>query len=345
LPERAGGGANWDYRFCWLRDAAFAISALLNAGYHAEAEAWRDWILRAIAGSPEHIQVMYRLDGGRDLNEWTVPWLAGYRWSAPVRVGNTAALQRQIDVFGELIDVMELAAQAGIERTAHWNAVEQDIVRHVATVWGAPGQGIWESRGEPRRHVYAQVMAWVALDRFLKRNAAAADADPHLLKRLVALRSEMHAEICREGYDRGLESFVEYYGSRQVGAALLLMPVVGFLPIDDPRISATIARIERELMEDGLVYRTFESRGSSQGAFLPCSGWLADCRQMQGRDQAARAAFERMLAVRNDVGLLSEEYDIRGRRLTGNFPQALSHLALVNTGLGLCGPVLRRAGP
>jgi len=345
LPEILGGDANWDYRFCWLRDAAFAISALLNAGYRAEAEAWRDWILRAIAGSPEHIQVMYRLDGGRELNEWTASWLCGYRWSAPVRVGNKAAVQRQIDVFGELIDVMELATKAGIARNAHWNAVERAIVERVAEVWGTPGQGIWESRGEPRRHVYGQVMAWVALDRFLKRNGKASDADPHLLKRLAALRTEMHAEICREGFDSGLDSFVEYYGSRQVGAALLLMPVVGFLPIDDPRISATIARIERELVEDGLVYRTAESRESSQGAFLPCSGWLADCRKMQGRDEAARAALERMLAVRNDVGLLSEEYDLRRRRLTGNFPQGLSHMALVNSAIGLCGEVLQRSGP
>jgi len=342
LPEVSGAGMNWDYRYCWLRDAAFAVSALLNANYHAEAEAWRDWILRAIAGSPEHIQVMYRVDGGRDLNEWAVPWLSGYRWSVPVRVGNAAAHQRQIDVFGELVDVMELAAQAGIERNAHWGALEQDIVQHVAGVWGLAGHGLWESRGEPRRHVYSQVMAWVVLDRFLKRNAGAPDADPHLLKRLAALRAEIHREVCQEGFDGGLDSFVEYYGSRQVGAALLLMPVVGFLPIDDSRVAATIARIERELMDDGLVYRTAESREGAQGAFLACSCWLADCRKMQGRDAAARAAFERLLAVRNDVGLLSEEYDIRRRRLTGNFPQALSHLALVNTGIGLCGPVLQR---
>jgi GH15 family glucan-1,4-alpha-glucosidase len=341
LPEVAGGKLNWDYRYCWLRDAAFAISALLNAGYTAEATAWRDWILRAIAGSPEHIQVMYRLDGGRDLNEWTVPWLSGYRWSAPVRVGNAAAHQRQIDIFGELVEVMDLAAQAGIGRDPHWVEVEQEIVERVASVWGKPGQGIWESRGEPRRHVYSQVMAWVAVDRFLKHRGCSSDADPQLLKRLAALRVEMHREICREGFDSGLDTFVEFYGSREVGAALLLIPAVGFLPIDDPRVAGTIARIERELMEDGLVWRTTDSRRRAQGAFLPCSCWLADCRRMQGRHAAAREAFERMLAVRNDVGLLSEEYDIRGRCLTGNFPQALSHLTLVNTALGICGPVLQ----
>jgi GH15 family glucan-1,4-alpha-glucosidase len=217
---------------------------------------------------------------------------------------------------------MDLAAQAGIERDAHWIAVEHKIVERVADVWGKPGQGIWESRGEPRRHVYSQVMAWVVLDRFLKRSGAASDADPDLLKRLTALRAEMHREICREGFDSGLGTFVEFYGGREVGAALLLIPVVGFLPIDDPRVTGTIARIERELMDDGLVYRTADSRRRSQGAFLPCSCWLADCRRLQGREQAARDAFERMLAVRNDVGLLAEEYDIRGRCLTGNFPQA-----------------------
>ena len=340
LPEVAAGKMNWDYRYCWLRDAAFAVSALVESGYNAEAKAWRDWILRAIAGSPEHIQVMYRIDGARDLNEWTLPWLSGYRWSIPVLVGNAAAHQRQIDVFGELVEVMDLAAEAGIARDPHWISVEQAIVEHVANIWGQPGQGIWESRGEPRRHVYGQVMAWVALDRFLKRRGAgsdaAPDADPDLLKRLAALRAEMHQEICREGFDSGLDSFVEFYGSREVGAALLLIPVVGFLPIDDPRVTGTIARVERDLMEDGLVFRTADSRQRSQGAFLPCSCWLADCRRMQGRAQAARDVFERMLAVRNDVGLLSEEYDIRSRRLTGNFPQALSHLALVSTALGLC---------
>jgi len=344
LPEVAAGEMNWDYRYCWLRDAAFTISALLDAGYKAEAQAWRDWLLRAVAGSPEHIQVMYRIDGARDLNEWRVPWLSGYRWSTPVRVGNAAAHQRQIDIFGELVEVMDLAAEAGIERDAHWIAVEQQIVERVANVWGKAGQGIWESRGEPRRHVYSQVMAWVAVDRFLKHNADAVDADPDRLERLAALRAEMHREICREGFDSGLGTFVEFYGSREVGAALLLLPVVGFLPIDDPRMAATIAHVERELMDDGLVYRTVDSRLRRQGAFLPCSCWLADCRRMQGREQAAREAFERMLSVRNDVGLLSEEYDIRGRRLVGNFPQALSHLALVSTALGRCGSVLQR-GP
>jgi GH15 family glucan-1,4-alpha-glucosidase len=344
LPEVAGGDMNWDYRYCWLRDAAFAVSALLNAGYHEEARAWRDWILRAIAGTPEHIQIMYHANGARHLSEWAPPWLPGYRWSRPVRIGNGAAGQRQIDVYGELLEVLHLAERVGIAREPQGLAVEQEIVRRLQDLRHDAGHGIWELRGEPRRYVYSQVMVWVALDRFVHGAASAPHADKELLARAAAVRDEVHCEVCRDGYDAGLDSFVEYYGGHDIDASLLLLPSVGFLPVDDPRIAGTIARIERELMVDGLLYRTPRARTQSQGAFLACNCWLADCLHAQGRTAEARRAFERLLAIRNDVGLLSEEYDLESRRLTGNFPQALSHLALVTTGLGLCGPTLQRGG-
>ncbi len=344
LPEVAGGEMNWDYRYCWLRDAAFTVSALLNAGYHEEARAWRDWILRTIAGTPEHIQIMYRADGARHLNEWTAPWLSGYRWAKPVRIGNAAAHQRQIDVYGELVEVLHLAQRAGIPRQPQGLAVEEAIIRRLEALRYDSGHGIWENRGEPRRYVYSQVMAWVALDRFVRGSASAQAASDDLLARAAHRRDQIHREVCRDGYDSGLDSFVESYGSHEIDAALLLLPIVGFLPIEDPRVRATIARIERELVVDGLLYRTGRARAHDQGAFLACSCWLADCLQMQGRKAAARRVFERLLEVRNDVGLLAEEYDLRSRRLAGNFPQALSHLALVTTGLALCGPVLQRGG-
>ncbi|HEU5274274.1 MAG TPA: glycoside hydrolase family 15 protein [Xanthobacteraceae bacterium] len=344
LPELAGGDQNWDYRYCWLRDASFAVSALLNAGYHAEAKAWRDWILRAIAGSPEHIQIMYRMDGARDLNEWTAAWLSGYRWAAPVRIGNAAARQRQIDVYGELVEVLDLAHRAGIDREPQGLAVEEAMVRRLESLWHDSGHGIWENRGEPRRYVYSQVMAWVALERFVRSRSKMNGAGDGLVARAAATRDDIAREVCCEGFDSGLNSFVEYYGSDEIDAASLLIPAVGFLPPDDPRVTATVARVERELIQDGLVYRNERSATQGQGAFLVCNCWLADCLRMQGRHAEARRAFERLLEVRNDVGLLSEEYDLRSRRLTGNFPQALSHLGLVTTGLGLSGPVLQRGG-
>jgi GH15 family glucan-1,4-alpha-glucosidase len=344
LPEIPGGDMNWDYRYCWLRDAAFTVTALLNAGYNGEARAWRDWILRTVAGSPEHIQVMYRLDGARHLNEWAASWLSGYRWSTPVRIGNAAAQQTQIDVYGELVDAMYLTSQAGMERDPHGIAVERAIVEKVERVWREAGHGIWESRGEPRHYVYSQVMAWVAIDRFLRTTAPMSGPDRELYRRMGHLRTEIHREVCQEGFDRQVNSFVQFYGGQEIDASLLLIPSVGFLPAEDPRVTATVQRIERELMEDGLVHRNTKSKGQSQAAFLACNGWLADCRQLQGRHTAAREAFERLLEVRNDLGLLAEEYDLRHRRLTGNFPQALSHLALVTTALGLSGPVLQRGG-
>ena len=344
LPEIPGGEMNWDYRYCWLRDAAFTVTALLNAGYLAEAKEWRDWILRAIAGAPDRIQIMYRLDGARHLNEWTAHWLSGYRWSSPVRIGNDAAGQRQIDVYGELVDVLNLASRAGIERPEHGLRVEQAIIEHLETVWREPGHGIWELRGTPHHYVYSKIMAWVAVDRFLKGWQQRHDADREVICRMQALRTAIHEEVCREGYHPGLQSFVQHYGSQEIDASLLLIPLLGFLPVEDPRVTLTIRRVEQELMDEGLVHRTAAAADAGQGAFLACSCWLADCRSLQGRDREAREALERVLDVRNDVGLLSEEYNIRGGHLAGNFPQALSHLALVTTALGLSGPVLQRGG-
>lgn len=344
LPEVPGGELNWDYRYCWLRDATFTLSALLNAGYREEGSAWRDWFLRAIAGIPEHFQVMYRIDGARHLREWIVPKLAGYRWSPPVRVGNGASGQQQVDIYGELIDAMHLADRAGIEMTSQAVAVEEAVVKHVEKIWREPGHGIWEQRGQPHHFVYSKVMAWVAVDRFLKRNVHLRAVDGDLKLRLEQVRTDIHCEVCAEGFHSGLNSFVQHYGGKEVDASLLLMPLVGFLPANDPRVAATIARIERELMDSGLVYRTLHSAQQSQGAFLACSGWLADCRQMQGRTDAARKALERLIEVRSGLGLLSEEYDTSGKHLSGNFPQALSHLALVTSALGLSGPVLQRGG-
>jgi GH15 family glucan-1,4-alpha-glucosidase len=344
LPEIPSGSYNWDYRYCWLRDSTFTLAALLNAGYTEEAQAWRDWILRAIAGSPENIQIMYRIDGAREMTEWEVDWLDGYEWSKPVRVGNLASRQRQLDVYGELIDAFSLADRAGIERTEHSKTVERAIIEHLEQVWKQPGHGIWESRGEEKHYVYSKVMAWVAVDRFLKHSAKGGEIGEDLRNRFAALREEIHREVCIEGYHPGLDSFVQHYGGLEIDASLLLLPTLRFLPADDPRIKGTVARIERELICDGLVYRTTRSRDSGQGAFLVCNCWLADCYQLQGRQAEARASLERLLSVRSSLGLLSEEYNVEGKRLIGNFPQALSHLGLVTTALGLCGDVYQRGG-
>ncbi|WP_456684577.1 glycoside hydrolase family 15 protein [Bradyrhizobium sp. P5_C11_2] len=342
LPEAPAGEMNWDYRYAWLRDSTFTLAALLNAGFKAEAVAWRDWLLRAVAGDPDKMRIMYRIDGGRRLEEWTVPWLPGYRWSTPVRIGNAAAAQRQLDIFGELIDSIHLAAKAGVERSNQELILEQAVMRHVESVWREPDQGLWEARGKPRHYVYSKVMCWVAIDRFLDGRSKLADADQTMLSRMSDLRDCMHAEICREGYDPGLGTFVDYYGGQELDASLLLLPLVGFLPADDERIARTIAAIERDLVEDGLVRRHRVRGPNPEGAFLACSCWLADCQAMQRRREAAHETFERLLAVRNDLGLLAEEYNVPGRHLSGNFPQALSHLALIQTALHLSGSVLKR---
>ena len=348
LPEAPGGKMNWDYRYCWLRDATFTIGALLNSGFHREAEAWRDWLLRAIAGSPARMRIMYRIDGSRHLSEWIADTLPGYRYASPVRIGNAASTQHQIDVFGEVLDCLSLARKGGIRTTDQERVAQAKTVEHLASVWDTPGSGIWESRGEPRQYTYSKVMAWVGVDRvlrFLQSDAGQDDADPAMLRRLSALRQTIHDTVCHEGWNDGLGSFTQYFGGHELDASLLLLPLVGFLPADDRRMAATIETIGRELTEGGLVRRTkAKPEEPQEGAFLACSCWMADCLTLQGRHDEARAQFERVLAVRNDVGLLSEEYNVPAKRLAGNFPQALTHLALVNTALGLSGQVLHRGG-
>jgi GH15 family glucan-1,4-alpha-glucosidase len=342
LPERPGGDFNWDYRLCWIRDAAFALIALIDAGYHAEATEWRDWLLRAVAGEPRKMRIMYRVDGSRRLEEWTADWLPGHRWTPPVRIGNAAASQRQLDIFGELIDSIYIASKAGIQRSDQEEALIEAVVNHVEQVWRLPDQGLWESRGPPRHFVYSKVSCWVAIDRYVRYRETFCGADDARVSQMAKLRDEMHGEICREGYDLGLGRFVDYYGGLALDASLLLLPLLGFLPVDDERISRTIEAIERELVVDSLVHRKEPSQSPPEGAFLACSCWLADCQLMQGRRDAARQTIERVLAVSNDLGLLAEEYDLETRRFAGNFPQALSHLALVRTALRFSGVVTER---
>ena len=342
LPEAPSGEMNWDYRYCWLRDATFTLAALLNAGFHEEAVAWRDWLLRAVAGAPEKMRIMYRLDGTRRLEEWVPNWLPGFRWSQPVRIGNAASQQLQLDVFGEVLDTLHLAARGGIKPSEQALKLQDAIVQHVAAIWRLPDHGLWELRGKPRHYVYSKVSAWVAVDRYVSGETTGKRMDRAGSAQLQSLRSLMHEEICREGFDQGLGTFVSHYGSQSLDASLLLLPIVGFLPAGDERITRTIAAIERDLVDDGLVRRWRPQSEIPEGAFLACSCWLAECQALQGRHQEARATFERLLAVRNDLGLLAEEYDTRAHHLAGNFPQALSHLALVQTALALCGPTERR---
>jgi GH15 family glucan-1,4-alpha-glucosidase len=335
LPEKPGGEMNWDYRFAWIRDSTFMFSVMLEAGYRQAAIEWRNWLLRALAGDPDKMRIMYRVDGSRRLEEWTAEWLPGFRWASPVRVGNAASTQRQLDTFGELVNTLHLASQSGIAVTAEELDVVRAIVHHVTTAWRLPDQGLWESRGKPRHYVYSKVSAWVAVDRYMAFEMPTADGEHETYLRIKKLAREMHDEICREGYDQRLGRFVEYYGGQALDASLLLLPLMGFLPVDDERIARTIAAIEVELMEDGFVHRLKPHDAVAEGAFLACSCWLADCQQLQGRRDAARQTFERVLSVRNELGLLSEEYNVKARHLAGNFPQALSHLALVRTALRL----------
>ncbi|MBA2935193.1 glycoside hydrolase family 15 protein [Sphingomonas sp. CGMCC 1.13654] len=345
LPEIPGGGANWDYRYCWLRDSTFTLSALLNAGFHDEARRWRDWILRAIGGDCATMQIVYRIDGSRRLPEWEVEALSGYQGARPVRVGNAASGQTQLDVFGELMDSFDVAAKAGIDRTARVIEVETAIVRHLETAWDQPGADIWESRGTPRCYTYSQVMAWVGIDRFLKAHGDSPDVDRSLIARLETLHTQIHATVCERGYSIERGHFVQHYGSTTLDASLLLLPLVNFLPATDPRIVSTIAAIERDLVDGGLVRRKMAgSDEPAEGAFLACSCWLADCYKLQGRDDEAAAMLERVISLANDVGLLSEEYHVPTRQLIGNIPQALTHIGLINTALFLSGPVITRGG-
>lgn len=345
LPELFGGAKNWDYRYCWLRDASFSLVALLNAGFQTEARAWRDWLLRAAAGSPENIRIMYRVDGGRHLHERNVDRLAGYRYSRPVRVGNLAASQHQVDVLGEVIDCLAVAAAAGIAAPHQQRILERRILAHVEQVWHTPGSGVWESRGEPRHYTYSRVMAWVAVDRYVSRLDASTVHEDPFDARMRALRTTIREEILHEGWNASLNTFTQFYGGSTPDASLLLLPLVGFLPATDPRMAATISVIQKQLDDHGLIRRTpARHDGMDEGAFIACSCWMADCLMLQGRHAEACEQFERVLSVANDVGLLSEEYDVGERRLCGNFPQTLTHLAVINTALGLCGPTLQRGG-
>jgi GH15 family glucan-1,4-alpha-glucosidase len=338
LPERLGGMRNWDYRFCWLRDATMTLLALMGAGYYEEARAWRDWLLRAVAGSPAQMQIMYGIGGERRLTEWEVPWLPGYEGARPVRIGNAAHTQLQLDVYGEVMDAMHVARGGKISATEAGWAMQRALLAHLETVWQQPDEGLWETRGHRQHFTYSKVMTWVAVDRAVK------DAERYQLggplDRWRALRQQIHDDVCRKGYDAEIGSFVQAYGSTQIDASLLLLPTIGFLPPTDPRVRGTVAAVERYLSVDGFVLRyntekVEDGLPPGEGTFLACSFWLADAYILQGRRDDARRLFERLLGLCNDVGLLAEEYDVSGRRMLGNFPQAFSHVALVNTAYNL----------
>ena len=338
LPEQVGGPRNWDYRFCWLRDATLTLLALMDAGYYDEAAAWRDWLLRATAGSPSQIQIMYGLGGEHVLREWELPWLPGYENSKPVRVGNAAYGQLQLDVFGEVMDALHQGRRGGLTRSRDSWGLQQALIKHLSTVWQQPDQGMWEVRGGPQHFTYSKVMAWVAVDRAIK--SADEFRRNGQIKHWRALRQKIHDEVCEKGFDRELGSFVQAYGSKLLDASLLMIPMVGFLPPEDPRVRGTVAQIEKRLLVDGLVLRydsskTEDGLPAGEGAFLACSFWLADNYVMLGRRQDALRLFEHLLSLRNDVGLLAEEYDAKARRQLGNFPQAFSHVALIDTALNL----------
>ena len=334
LPEQLGGPRNWDYRYCWLRDTTFTLFALIGAGFLDEAKAWRDWLVRAVAGDPDDLQIMYGLAGERRLTEFEVPWLPGYANSAPVRIGNAAAGQVQLDVYGETIAALYVARKAGLAPDdASWD-LECALIAHLETIWHEPDDGIWEVRGGRKHFTHSKVMAWVAFD------AAVRSAEefelPAPLDHWRTVRDTIHAQVCERGFDAARNSFVQSYGVTSLDASLLLIPMVGFLPPTDPRVRGTLAAIERELVRDGLVLRYDTGTGTDglppgEGAFLACSFWLADNYLLQGRHDEARALFKHLLSLRNDLGLLSEEYDPADKRQLGNFPQAFSHLALINT--------------
>jgi len=340
LPEEIGGVRNWDYRFTWLRDAAITLSSLLRTGYREEARAWREWLLRAVAGDPEHLQIMYGIAGERKLSESELDWLPGYEGSTPVRVGNGAAHQLQLDVYGEVTETLHIARTAGLARNDHASALQLRLIEHLEQHWREPDEGIWEVRGPRRQFVHSKVMAWVAVDRTIKLiESGDADGPVH---RWRDLRDTIHRDVCEKGYDKERNTFTQSYGSRELDAALLLIPQMGFLPPDDKRLIGTIEAIQRELSTpDGFLLR-YPTAGcgegvdglkGDEGAFLACSFWLADALAMIGRLDEARTLFEKLLGLRNDLGLLSEEWDSRRQRQVGNAPQAFSHVALVDTAL------------
>ena len=334
LPEQLGGKRNWDYRFCWLRDATLTLIALMSGGYTEEARAWRGWLHRAVAGEPAELQIMYGISGERILVEWSPSWLPGYQGAAPVRIGNAAAGQLQLDIYGEVMSAISIARESHMPEASSVWPMQVKFIEHLEAIWDQPDEGIWETRGGRRQFTHSKVMAWVAIDRAI-RDVETFNA-PAPLDRWRALRERMHAEICDKGFDRARNTFTQSFGDPALDASLLLIPIVGFLPADDPRVLGTVAAIEKDLVVDGFVLRYRTEGGSDglppgEGVFLPCSFWLADAYAMQGRHDEAIALFERLLGLANDVGLLAEEYDPKAARLVGNFPQAYSHLALIGS--------------
>jgi GH15 family glucan-1,4-alpha-glucosidase len=341
LPERIGGVRNWDYRYCWLRDATFTLYSLLATGHTTEAVAWRNWLLRAVAGDPSQMQIMYGPSGERRLTEYEVPWLPGYECSSPVRVGNAAVNQLQLDVYGEVMDALHLTLRSGADRDPAAWALQIELMTFLEKTWRQPDEGIWEVRG-PRRHfTHSKVMAWVAFNRAICTAEQFGMDGP--VDRWRQARATIHDEVCRAGFDSRRNTFTQYYGSRDLDASLLMLPLVGFLPATDPRMVGTVRAIEEDLLRDGFLMRypadqrsePVDGLPAGEGAFLPCTFWLADNYGLQGRHGDARATFQRLLDLRNDLGLLSEEYDYDSGRMVGNFPQAFSHVSLVNTALNL----------
>src|SRR5437667_490811 len=346
LPEEIGGVRNWDYRYCWLRDATFTLITLMRVGYRDEAKSWQQWLLRAIAGSAAQMQIMYGVHGERWLDEREIPWLPGYENSKPVRVGNAASNQFQLDVFGEVLLAMYESSVSGLAPDESAWRLQVELMRFLESNWNKPDEGIWEVRGGRKHFTHSKMMAWVAFDRAVKLvEECGCAADEHL-ERWQKIRAQIHEEVCERGYNVEKKVFTQYFGSDALDASLLMMPLTGFLPITDERVRATIEAIERELMQDGLVlrYRQQEEKVDGlpgrEGVFLPCSFWLADCLHLLGRKKEARQLFERLLTLRNDLGLLSEEYDPRAKRQLGNFPQAFSHLVLVTAARILGGETL-----
>jgi GH15 family glucan-1,4-alpha-glucosidase len=343
LPEKIGGSRNWDYRYCWLRDATFTLYALISSGYLEEAQGWRAWLIRAAGGSPDKLQTVYGLAGERRLAEYEADWLPGFEQSAPVRIGNAAAEQLQLDIYGEIIDALFLARKAGLAAEGASWSLECELVAHLESIWEQPDNGIWEVRGERQHFTHSKVMAWVAFDRAVTTIETLGLEGP--LERWRSIRDTIHRQVCEQGFDRKRNTFVGYYGGAHLDASLLRIPLVGFLPPDDAKVLGTVAAIEQDLLRGGFVMRYDTATGTDglppgEGAFLACSFWLADNYVLQGRHEEARALFRRLIGLRNDVGLLAEEYDPISRCQLGNFPQALSHLALVNTARNLMG-----AGP
>ncbi|MCF5179788.1 glycoside hydrolase family 15 protein [Pseudomonas syringae] len=355
LPEQLGGERNWDYRYCWLRDATMTLLAFMNLGYFEEAQAWRDWLLRSVAGNPEQIQIMYGVGGERRLQEYELPWLSGYEHSLPVRVGNGAATQVQLDVYGEVADAMIQALRGGMAQHPRSVAISKVVMPYLEKIWHLPDAGIWEIRSEPRHFTHSKVMAWVAFDRNATQIAQAAESDEDraLATHYRKVADEIHADVCRHGFDAELGSFVQTYGSTEVDASLLQIVLTGFLAPEDPRVIGTVAQIERTLMQDGLLLRYDNERSvdgvaGREGTFLVCSFWLADAYVLLGRADDAAQLFERLCGLCNDVGLLAEQYDPKGGRMLGNFPQAFSHIGIINTALNLhravCPALARTSG-